>query len=179
MRKAGDETIFDWVLASGHRVSVVETQGRWGLLLDLGSLDDRFLTRDPPSSRLWRRCCLWRVLAPAPKQARPTHSTEGRSEPASLGHEEIGDCPFDASRSRINCARWRRRCLSAAPAVANAASISASNRGTGLDSPKAVAAAKRFLAMAERETDGSTLPTRTKTSYLPGRTPIHRYYVRL
>jgi hypothetical protein len=47
-----------------------------------------------------------------------------------LGHGGVGDRHWGASSSRINSARWRRRRVSAGPAVARSASILSSIRGS-------------------------------------------------
>jgi hypothetical protein len=64
--------------------------------------------------------------------ARPPQSGEERSEPASpgLAHDRIGDCPSGVSRSRINCARSRRRRASAGPAVVRSTPTYSSIRGS-------------------------------------------------
>jgi hypothetical protein len=63
-----------------------------------------------------------------PAHTAPVRETAIRAGGPGLAHEGIGDCPSGASRSRINCARWRRRWASAGPAVVSSTATPSSNR---------------------------------------------------
>jgi hypothetical protein len=73
-----------------------------------------------------------RPIAPAPAPRRAAHPRRRaiRADGPGLAHNGTGDCPYGASRSRINSPRWRSSPASAGPAVVSSVPIFSSNRGS-------------------------------------------------